>query len=258
MLLALLLSASNAQAYNCYTPLPYRGELGSPRQGEVPRGFALRPEGIEASPEVTDLSGTVLTLESDEEGQLSVPGAWPAGFYVLSDSKEHSDPWIVEVIDGWSPHVPQEDLALLDVQWEEARDGPRLGWCRSGDGTVHTNEFMTLQVPASAQAGWTLGLEDDSTETAWWMGLHEQTRELTWVQDLEQGRGLVREERCLSWALYDPLGELEREGAFDCESRKEAPGCSSSGRQPGPVGALLLLALLLLRRGQAGQRAQAS
>ncbi|MFT5584627.1 MAG: hypothetical protein ACI9VR_002212, partial [Cognaticolwellia sp.] len=144
--------------------------------------------------------------------------------------------------------------------WEEARDGPRVGWCRSGDGRVHTSESMTLRVPGSAQGGWTLRLEDASTETVWWMGLHEQPRELTWVRDLEQGRGLMREDRCLSWGLVDPRGQIERTGEFPCESREDAPGCSAVGGRSGLVGGVLLFALLLRRPGQTGRgpSAQAS
>lgn len=249
MLHAFLLLAPSAQAKAC--PIPqYRppGLLGSPLRGPVPPGFALRPEGQVAYPEVWDNEGYLLPLSDNGEEQYQVPADLPPGEYVLRDLLDYGGAWTVEVVDNWAPESPAQDMQFVQALWGVERNGPRFSPCDTGDGRRHTYETLTLWVPPSAQPGWAIRLEDSSTGTAWWMALHPESREVVWTQDIEPGADqVIREERCLAWELYDPIGLVERQGSFPCESREEAPGCSSTPSKPGLLGGLLLLGLLLRR-----------
>lgn len=243
MLISLLLLSSPASALSCDW-LESDRALGSPSAGTLPPGFAVRPDG-RSLPQmmlVADESTWALDYTS---GASWAPEDLPLGSYELTDTFSEKSV-TVEVVDDWTPIVPEEDLVLSAVTWDKEWDkSDYLLFCRNGTGRRHTQETLSFSLPAAPQTGWHYKVEDPSTSLTLWMGLHEEARDFSWTQDIEPGgKQIIRQDRCMTWALYDPLGVMEREGEFPCESRAEAPGCSSTGEKPGLVGGLLLLGLL--------------
>lgn len=250
MLISLLLLSAPASAMSCDW-LESDRALGSPSAGTLPPGFAVRPDG-RSLPQMQLLAGERAWGLEYTSNDASAPEDLPLGSYELTDTISEESV-TVEVVDDWTPIAPDEDLVLSAVQWDKEWDkSDYLVFCRNGSGRRHTQETLSFSLPAAQQTGWHYKVEDPSTSLTLWMGLHEEPRAFSWTQDIEPGgKEIIRQDRCMTWGLYDPLGQLEREGEFPCESRAQAPGCSSTPGSSGLLGGALILALLGFRRRRA-------
>ncbi len=247
---------STAHTTTCEGLLHFDTEVGTPTAGTVPIGFAVRPDGVRMPQlHLEGEDGSYWPLQFDQRAFWG-PDDLPPGSYTLVDT-DNSERIALDVVADWTPIVPADDLALVSVawdkQWHEAAGGPLF--CRQGDNRRHTEETLRFALPASEQPGWFLRVEDPSTNLKLYMGLHDTPRDFVWVQDIEPGgQQVVREDRCLNWTLFSPVGANERSGTVPCESRQKAPGCSSTGRGRTGLGfGALLIGLLLRRQGQSAQ-----
>lgn len=231
--------------------------IGSPRSGAVTPGFAVRPEGVFLNLSIQGPDGENVPFEQDELGQYLLPEDLPAGTYTLFEGWGDGPGLEVEVSEQPPEYwlVPDQDLVLSDVQWEQAWVSEWLtASCMEIRRRKHTLETLTFEVPASQQNGWAMRIEDSSTGSVFWVGLDEEERSVDFTQDLERDGSLERGERCIQTGLYDPQGELQSEGEVVCQARENLQGCSSSGNSPALLGGFLgLLGLMGLRRRGAGR-----
>lgn len=249
MLMLLTASLWSPKAEACSKISLDPGQVGSPQQGQVPPGFAIRSEGVFMNPSLSDADGTPIDLEPDGLGQHLVPADLPPGSYLLED-RTFQVALALEVVPPgqWTLQAPEAPLLLTGVAWDQERVAERYtAMCVDYRYRRHTFEESTFQVPAAPQNGWAYRIEDSSNGTVWWLALHEESRETTMRFDLD-AKGGLGEDRCLSWGLYDPYGAFHSEGAFPCESRDEAPGCSNTGRGRSGLGIGAMLIVLLIRR----------